>query len=38
MDLIWKYCYSELKVSPKEYPVLLTEPAINPINHKLRVA
>ncbi|KAL4428876.1 hypothetical protein ABPG74_001363 [Tetrahymena malaccensis] len=38
MDLIWKYCYSELKVSAKEYPVLLTEPAINPINHKFRVA
>jgi actin-related protein len=30
MDLIWKYIFTELKVNPKECPVFLTEPPLNP--------
>lgn len=30
MDLIWKYIFQELKVNPKECPVFITEPPLNP--------
>jgi hypothetical protein len=45
MDLLWKYTFSELKASPKEvifflsilvkYPILLTEPIMNPLKEKV---
>eukprot|EP01016_Furgasonia_blochmanni_P042857 TRINITY_DN5732_c0_g1_i1.p1 TRINITY_DN5732_c0_g1~~TRINITY_DN5732_c0_g1_i1.p1 ORF type:complete len:431 (+),score=83.03 TRINITY_DN5732_c0_g1_i1:41-1294(+) len=38
MELIWKHIYSELKVSSKEHPVLLTEPPNNPLPHKIKIA
>ena len=34
MDLIWRHCYNELKADPAEYPVLLTEPPLNPHSNK----
>ena len=30
MDLLWSYIFQELKVNPKESPVFLTEPPLNP--------
>jgi centractin len=37
MELLWKHAYELLKASPKEYPVLLTEPNLNPLSHKLKL-
>lgn len=37
MELLWGKIYNELKVSPKEYPVLLTEPIQNPFSHRLKL-
>lgn len=34
MELIWKYCYSQLKVSSNDHPVLLTDANMNPIKHR----
>jgi len=30
MEKIWQHIFSELNVSPKEHPILLTESPINP--------
>lgn len=38
MDLIWKHIFSELKVNPNEYPILLTEPALNPHKERAKMA
>ena len=38
MELLWRNVYNELKVNPKEYPVLLTEPNLNPVSHRLKLA
>jgi len=38
MELIWKHIYSELKVTSKEHPVLLTEAAINPSFNRVEMA
>jgi actin-related protein len=38
MDLIWKYVFQELKVSPKESPVFITEPPMNPFEQKVQTA
>ena len=37
MELLWGRVYNELKVSPKEYPVLLTEPNLNPMSQRLKL-
>ncbi|XP_033104487.1 actin-like [Anneissia japonica] len=35
MEKIWHHCfYDELNVCPKDYPVLLTEPVLNPISNR----
>ncbi|KRW98516.1 hypothetical protein PPERSA_00113 [Pseudocohnilembus persalinus] len=38
MDLIWQHIFSELKVNPNEYPIFLTEPALNPLAEKAKMA
>jgi len=30
MENIWRYIFEELNVDPREHPVLLTEPPLNP--------
>lgn len=37
MELIWKYAYSLIKVSPKDHPVLLTEALFNSIQNKKKM-
>lgn len=38
MEAIWRYIFEELKVSPKEHPVLLTEPPNNPLSNRIKTA
>jgi actin-related protein len=38
MEKIYRYIFEELKVNPKEHPVLLTEPVLNPIGNRIRMA
>ena len=38
MEAIYRYIFEELKVSPKEHPVLLTEPPQNPMGNRIRMA
>jgi centractin len=37
MEIIWKYIYSELKSTPKEHPVLLTDAPLNPIPNRVQL-
>ena len=38
MELIWRNIFEDLKVNPKEHPVLLTEPPNNPFANRQRIA
>lgn len=38
MDAIFKHIFRELDVTPKDHPVLLTEPPQNPIRNRIRLA
>ncbi len=38
MEQIWRYVFEELKVNPREHPVMLTEPPNNPIGNRIRTA
>ena len=38
MEHIWRYIFDELKVSPKEHPILLTEPPENPYSNRIKTA
>jgi actin-related protein len=38
MEKIYRFIFEELKVNPKEHPILLTEPVLNPINNRFRMA
>lgn len=38
MEKIYRYIFEELKVNPKEHHVLLTEPVLNPIGNRIRMA
>ena len=38
MELLWRHIFDELKVSPKEHPILLTEPPLNPYSNRLKMA
>jgi actin-related protein len=38
MEAIYRYIFEELKVNPKEHPVLLTEPPLNPIINRIKTA
>ena len=35
MELIYRYIFDELKVNPKEHPILLTENPLNPLNNRI---
>ena len=34
MEQLWRHTFDELKVSPKEHPVLLTEAPLNPYSNR----
>lgn len=38
MEAIWRHIFDELKVNPREHPVLLTEPPNNPIGNRIKTA
>ena len=38
MEAVWRHVFEELKVNPREHPVLLTEPPNNPIGNRIRTA
>ncbi|KAK6588837.1 actin-like protein [Cryptosporidium xiaoi] len=38
METLWTYCFSEMKTSSEEHPVLLTEAALNPRKHREKMA
>ena len=38
MDAIFKHIFRELDVTPKDHPVLLTEPPQNLIRNRIRLA
>lgn len=38
MEALWGYIFDELKVSPKEHPILLTEAPLNPYNNRIKSA
>lgn len=38
METLWTYCFSEMKASSEEHPVLLTEAALNPRKHREKMA
>jgi len=38
MEYLWRHVFEELKVSPKEHPVLLTEAPLNPYMNRVRMA
>ena len=38
MEAIWRHVFEELKVNPREHPVLLTEPPNNPLSNRIRTA
>lgn len=38
MEHIYRHIFEELKVNPKEHPVLLTESPLNPISNRIRTA
>ena len=37
MELLWKHSFSELKKSPSQCAVLLTEANMNPIKHRKKI-
>ena len=38
MEAIWRHVFEELKVNPREHPILLTEPPNNPIGNRIKTA
>ena len=38
MEAIYRYIFEELKVNPKEHPILLTEPPMNPLSNRVKIA
>ena len=38
MESLWRHIFDELKVSPKEHPILLTEPPLNPYSNRIKTA
>ncbi len=35
MENIYRYIFDELKVNPKEHPILLTENPLNPVGNRI---
>lgn len=38
MEAIYRHIFEELKVNPKEHPILLTESPLNPISNRIGTA
>jgi len=38
MEKIYSYIFEELKVNPKEHPLILTEPVFNPVGNRVKMA
>jgi|TARA_B110000285_G_scaffold148963_1_gene166270 actin-related protein len=38
MEALWRHVFNELKVVPKEHPILLTEPPLNPYANRIKTA
>ena len=38
MELIWKHIYHELKISPQEHQLLISEAALNPYENRSKIA
>jgi len=38
MEHIYRYIFDQLKVNPKEHPILLTEPPLNPVQNRQKLA
>jgi len=38
MEQLWRHVFDELKVSPEQHPVLLTEPPLNPYHNRTQTA
>lgn len=38
MEHLWRHVFDELKVSPKEHPILLTEAPLNPHMNRIKTA
>jgi len=38
MEAIYRYIFDELKVNPKEHPILLTENPLNPLSNRIQTA
>ena len=39
MEKVWQYVFSnELRVSPRDYPILITEPSFNPMGNREKTA
>ena len=38
MEALWRHIFDELKVSPKEHPILLTEAPLNPYSNRIKTA
>ena len=38
MEALWRHVFDELKVNPKEHPILLTEAPLNPYSNRMKTA
>lgn len=38
MEQLWRHVFDELKVSPEQHPILLTEPPLNPYHNRTQTA
>jgi centractin len=38
MEQVWSYAYGEMKISPLEHPVLITEAILNPYSNREKMA
>lgn len=38
MESVWRQVYSELKISPQDHNVLITEASLNPFSNRAKIA